>query len=79
MIRPMTFNLRDWFERVGWTAIQAGLGAGLDLFISGEVSWRAIGYAAAIAAVKVLIAQNIGERPSGDLLPGGPTVEPVDE
>lgn len=74
----MTFNLRDWFERVGWTAVQAAIGAALDLLISGEVSWRAIAYAAAIAGLKVLVAQQIGDRPSGDLLPGGPTVEEDD-
>ncbi len=70
----MRFNWKDFLERVGWTAIQAAGGAVLDLLISGEVTFKAAAYAAAIAALKVVIAQQAGNRATGDAIPGG--VEP---
>jgi len=67
----MRINWRDFFERVGWTALQAAGGAVLDLLISGEVTLKAAAYAAAIAALKVIVAQQAGNRASGDAWPGG--------
>ena len=64
-------KMKDFIERVGWTAIQAAAGAVLDLMISGEISLRAVGYAAAIAALKVVVAQRVGDSGSGDAIPGG--------
>lgn len=54
-------------ERVAWTAAQAAAGVLIDHLTSGEVSWRAIGYAAAIAALKVVVALRVGERGSASL------------
>jgi hypothetical protein len=70
----MRINYRDLFERVGWTAIQAVSGALLDLLISGDVTLRAAGYAAGVALLKVVVAQQVGDRATGDAIPGG--VEP---
>jgi hypothetical protein len=54
-------------ERFLWTVAQAGGGALLDQLTSGEVSWRAVGYAAAIVALKLVIAHNVGSSTSGAL------------
>ncbi len=67
----MKLNWKDLVERVGWTAIQASAGAVLDLLVSGEVTARAIGYAVAIATLKVVIAQKVGDNGLGDAIPGG--------
>ena len=67
----MKVNWRDLVERVGWTALQAAAGVVLDKLVSGEVSWRAILYAACIAVLKVVVAQQVGTRGSGDAFPGG--------
>ena len=64
-------QVRDFIERVGWTFLQVSAGAILDLLISGQVTWKAIGYAVAIAACKVIVAQQFGDRSSGDAIPGG--------
>lgn len=49
-------------ERIVWTAIQAGAGVGIDQLTSGTISWRAIGYAIGLAALKVVVALNVGDR-----------------
>lgn len=67
----MKLNWKDLIERVGWTAIQASAGAVLDLLISGEVTARAIGYAVAVATLKVVVAQKTSDNGLGDALPGG--------
>lgn len=61
--------LRDAAERVAWTAIQAGAGAAIDIGTSGELSWRALGYAVGLAVAKVLVARFVGDRKSAALLP----------
>jgi hypothetical protein len=70
----MRFNWRDFLERVGWTAFQASVGALLDLALTGEITLRSALYAALIAAAKVIVAQQVGRRATGDAIPGG--VEP---
>jgi hypothetical protein len=68
----LTVNrIKDFIDRVGWTAIQAALGVLLDQMTTGEISWRAIAWAAAFAAVKVAAAQNFGRHPDGAAIPGG--------
>ncbi len=52
----------DALERVAWTAVQAAAGVLIDQMTSGEVSWRAAGYAAAVAALKVVVALRVGDR-----------------
>lgn len=64
-------RVKDFLERVGWTAIQAGIGAALDELTSGHITWRAILYAALAAALKVVAAQNLGKHPDGAAIPGG--------
>ncbi|HVL53949.1 MAG TPA: hypothetical protein VM344_06775 [Vitreimonas sp.] len=63
-------RMLDFVERVGWTAIQAAAGALLDVLTTGELTWRAVGYAVAIAALKVIVAQRFGDTPTGDAIPG---------
>lgn len=66
----------DFAERVGWTAIQAAAGATL-IALSGAVSWESglkfVGVTTATAALKVIVAQQVGDRGSGDAIPGGVT------
>lgn len=68
----------DFAERVGWTAIQAGIGAAIDYLATGDVTWRAVLFAAMIAAGKVLAGQHLGPTPDGSLSPV-PPVEPVEK
>ncbi len=68
---------RDFIERVSWTAAQAAAGALLDYLASGSVTWRGALYAAGFAAIKVLAAQQVGSRGSGDAIPGGVEATPV--
>lgn len=74
----MTVNkTKDLIERVGWTFIQAEIGLGaLDWLAKGInlAFWHQLEIsagAAAAATIKVLIAQNVGTRGSGDAIPGG--------
>lgn len=62
---------RDFMERVGWTAIEAGLGALTDYIASGEVTWRGAVYAVGFAVIKVVGAQRIGKTNDGAAIPGG--------
>ena len=66
---------RDFIERVGWTFIQAAAAAALTALTSPDLTWETglkfVGTAGAIAVLKVLAAQNAGDRGSGDAIPGG--------
>lgn len=69
-------RIKDYLERVGWTAIQAAAALTLDDLVSGHVVvWQAVLIAAAIASLKVVTAQQFGTRGSGDAIPGG-VIEP---
>lgn len=73
MIGPVTVNrVKDFVERVGWTAIQAAAAAALatgfgDWALTGKVA----GLAALAAALKVVIAQRAGDTADGSAIPGG--------
>jgi hypothetical protein len=62
----------DFIERVGWTAIQAGAAS---FVVTGFDDWKMnlgiAGSAAALAAVKVIVAQRVGSGGAGDAIPGG--------
>lgn len=64
----------DFLERVGWTAIQAAAATAL---VTGFADWamtlKITGTAALVAALKVVVAQNVGDSGGGDALPGGTT------
>lgn len=68
---------RDFIERVGWTFIQAEIALGALDWLSKGINlafWHQLelSVGAAIAAtIKVLIAQRVGARGSGDAIPGG--------
>lgn len=63
---------KDFIERVGWTAIQVAGGLLLTDLESGHIIiWQAILQAAALAALKVIIAQRVGQHPDGSAIPGG--------
>ncbi len=68
-------RIKDFIERVGWTAIQAGAGAAIVALTSSDLSWedgaKMVGVAAALAGLKVFAAQQFGTRGSGDAIPGG--------
>jgi hypothetical protein len=65
-------NYRDLIERVGWTAIQAGAASAL---VTGFDDWaltlKIAGAAAVGAALKVIVAQQVGDSGTGDAIPGG--------
>ena len=68
----MNINYRDLIERVGWTAIQAGAAAALATgFDDWLLTAKVAGAAALAAALKVLVAQQTGDRGTGDAIPGG--------
>lgn len=70
-------KVKDFVERVGWTFVEVeiGLGAldwlsnGINLSLAHQL-WASAG-AACAATIKVLWAQRVGSRGSGDALPGG--------
>lgn len=72
-----TKKLRDFIERVGWTAIQAGAAAAITALSSPDLTWvtglKFVGTAALLAVLKVLVAQNVGDSPDGAAIPGGVT------
>ena len=65
----------DFLERVSWTAIQAAAGAVIVVLTTPDMTWqngaKVVGIAAVVAAMKVLAAQQVGDRGSGDAIPGG--------
>lgn len=65
-------RFKDFIERVVWTAVQAAAAAAL---VSGFDDWnltaKVAGAAAFAAALKVIVAQQFGDRGSGDAIPGG--------
>lgn len=68
-------RLKDFVERVGWTFIQAAAAAAITALSSPELTWETglkfVGTAGALAVLKVLAAQQVGDRGSGDAIPGG--------
>jgi hypothetical protein len=70
-------KVKDFVERAGWTFIEAYIGLGAIDWIANGVNlsllhqlYGALG-AALAATIKVLIAQRVGSRGSGDAIPGG--------
>lgn len=73
----MSIFTLDVLERVLWTATQAAAGAALDVLVSGDVTWRAVGYAIAIAVLKtIVVAPLVGDRNSAATLPSPPDHAP---
>lgn len=68
-------RLKDFVERVGWTFIQAAAAAGITALSSPELTWETglkfVATAGGLAVLKVLAAQQVGDRGSGDAIPGG--------
>lgn len=65
-------RVKDFIERVGWTAIQFLAGVFLSWGTTGDpLTWYTFLYAVATAVAKVVIAQRVGKRGSGDAIPGG--------
>jgi len=68
-------KLKDFIERVGWTAIQAFAATAL---VTGFDDWKltlqVAGTAALAASLKVIAAQQFGDG-AGDAIPGDPPVE----
>lgn len=63
---------KDFAERVGWTLLQVTAGALLSLLQTGEVlAVRTIIYTVGIAALKVIVAQQVGQHGDGAAIPGG--------
>jgi hypothetical protein len=69
-------RIKDFIERVAWTALQAAAAAALATgFDNWTLTGKVAGLAALAAALKVVIAQNVGARNDGAAIPGG-VVEP---
>jgi hypothetical protein len=71
----------DLLDRVGWTAIQAAIGAfavylTTDDFVGWKEALTFVGAATLAAVAKVLIGQNTGTDDSGALI-GQPVIEPA--
>lgn len=67
-------RIKDFIERVGWTALQVGGGALLAYLQSGDPwSWRTAAYAVGLAMLKVAVAQRVGDTRDGAAIPGGIT------
>lgn len=65
-------RLKDFIERVGWTGIQIVAGAIISWAATGDAwSWYTFFGAVAVAVAKVVLAQRVGTRGSGDAIPGG--------
>jgi len=66
----------DLIDRVGWTFVQA---FAATLIVLGFNDWRdslgAAAIAGALAALKVVGAQNVGDSRLGDAVPGASVVE----
>lgn len=67
---------RDFWERVGSTAVQAGLAVVLTFLESSgdlQANWKTVGLmalnAAVLAAIKALVARQIGNKDSASLDP----------
>lgn len=79
-MNPRVNKWLDLLDRVGWTALQAAAAAGI-LVLTGEgvIQWKGalifIGSAAAVAVLKVVVAQNTGADDTGALI-GSPVIEP---
>jgi len=65
-------RVKDFVERVAWTAIYAAAAAALATdFSDWRLTLKVVGIAALTASLKVIVAQNVGTRGSGDAIPGG--------
>lgn len=68
---------KDFVERVGWTFLQVEISLGAIDWLSSGInlsawhSFVASLAAAAVATVKVLIAQHFGQHGDGAAIPGG--------
>lgn len=63
---------KDFAERVGWTAIYFAAGALLAWIETDDPwSWHTFANGMLVAVLKVIIAQRVGTRGSGDAIPGG--------
>lgn len=76
-MRPRVNKILDFGERVAWTAIQAfaatAIVTGLDDW---QLTLKVAGGAAILAALKVIVGQNIGRDDTGAIIPGGTAIEP---
>lgn len=65
-------RIKDFVERVTWAAIIAAAAVALATgFDDWTLTAKAVGIAALTAALKVIVAQQVGTRGSGDAIPGG--------
>lgn len=69
-------KFKDFAERVVWTAVQAAAAAALATgFDNWNLTGKVAGIAAVVAALKVIVAQNVGTHDDGAAIPGG-VIEP---
>jgi len=65
-------KLKDFVERVFWTALAGAAAAALATdFSDWTLTGKVAGIAALTSALKVIVAQQVGDRGSGDAIPGG--------
>lgn len=59
---PLSTYWKAALERVVWTFVQAAAGVLIDQLTQDAITWRAIVYAGAIAALKVVVARGVGDK-----------------
>lgn len=77
MRNPIVNKWLDLLDRVGGTLVQVTGGILIDLAVSdGNITWKAIVFAVALAVGKVLVGQNlVGNDDTGSVLPN--VIEPA--
>ena len=67
-MNPRIDKMVDFLERVGWTAIYVAAAQFITWATSGDVwEWKTFLIAVALAAAKVVVAQNVGQADDGAL------------
>jgi hypothetical protein len=65
-------RVKDFIERVAWTAIAGAAAAALATgFDNWNLTAKVAGIAALTSALKVIVAQNVGTHNDGAAIPGG--------
>lgn len=65
-------KFKDFVERLFWTLAEFGVALPVANWIVGDpLSWWTPIFMGALAALKIAVAQHVGDHGSGDAIPGG--------
>jgi hypothetical protein len=77
---PRVDKWLDLIDRVGWTGVQAAVGALAAYLVTDDIGWEEglifVGTAVVVSIAKVLIGQNTGTDDTGSLI-GQSVIEPA--